>query len=278
MSTAIRALLLSMLIALIINPTVSKLYAKGKAGGLYVNNKLNGRVNPLGTSWELQLFYRFSFGNKSLLWENSHLDLGFSNILSPAAENVNIYMQLEPIAFFDLTLQTGIIEAFDVFQYGIPRLPVNKSATDPVNLKVYPHGDSDFGYWLNIAPRLKAKLGPIIVANVFTFYHYHYQSIHAKTIYNYSLDIRMKPVESVYQNSLYLLYEINPSFLIGFNLYSVFNPDNKNVNHCLNFFVNHSWNILKSTKLSATLLTGYYLKNENYDWYFALQLAFNTKL
>jgi len=254
-------------------------WAEQALKGFVLTNTVKGRLSPSGGVLNSLLYYRFPlFGRYEKLWRSAHLDVGVSNTVSPAFDTFSIYINFEPIAVFDITLVSGIQSAYNTFDHGITKLPSSDSSTDEVSLDTYKRGETDTGYLTKVAPRIKAAIGPLLLAHVFTYNSYNYTTINSDSIYISELDTRMHPKDSILENSSYLLYKFDKRFRVGINYYAISTPTHKYSSNRLSLVSNYTHQFSRKVKLSTATLAGIYLSHENFKAFFALQCSVRVKI
>jgi len=257
----------------------TNVWAEKAEKGFVLTNTLKGRANPAGGALETILYYRIPlFGKDGRLWESAHVDIGLSNYLSPAFNTTSIYLNIEPIAIFDVTVTYGVQAGYDVFNRGISRLPSDTSPTDADSLDTYSRGAADLAYVTKIAPRIKLALGPILLAHVFRYNAYDFTTINNKSNYMIELDTRFTAKDYMLENSSFVLYQFNKKFRAGLNYYNISTPSHNYTSNRLSVLGNYKHNFSEKLQLSTTLLAGYYLSHENYTSFFALLCGVSSKL
>ena len=133
--------------------------------GFYLDQSIQAAYNPLGAQLVTKLFYRLPLSDRGgILWESTKLDLGLENSLSPAFDFLGLYLDLEPIAFFDLTLAARLAGYHDALGYGFRELGGYEDEYDADSLGELA-GGSEAGLFLSAAPTLKLAFGPLALSN-----------------------------------------------------------------------------------------------------------------
>lgn len=133
-----------------------------------LNQTLGASVHPLGVSLGTRAFYRMPlytrrFGEQPpLLLQNTRIEAGVSNQLTPAFNDVALDLYFEPLAILDLRVRYGWRQAYDAFGFGYMSLPAGGTVAPPDF-----SGDTTNrrGSLLEITPRVKAALGPVVFLN-----------------------------------------------------------------------------------------------------------------
>jgi len=121
---------------------------------------LGGSLNYLGAALDTTVTYRMPLSqDRGTLWKTTHLDLGIFNELSPAYELLALYIQVEPIAVFDITAVIGGRYQYDLLGYGLIRQPGYDAPFTAGGSRT----DGAF-FYARLVPRLKIKLGPVMAA------------------------------------------------------------------------------------------------------------------
>jgi hypothetical protein len=142
--------------------------AQSTDNGLYFSQAIGGSYNPLGIILDSRLYYKAPVVRKAgMLWESTNIQAGMQNEWTPADNVASARFSIEPIAFFDVVCKAGVYNLYNLLGYGCFRLDSPKVAYGPDaqrNLK----RDNARGYWISIAPTLKAKVWRLIVLNTAT--------------------------------------------------------------------------------------------------------------
>jgi hypothetical protein len=137
--------------------------AEPAARGLFLDQSLQAASNPLGVQFVSRLYYRIPLGlGQGLLWESAKVDLGALNELSPAYDFAGAYIDIEPIAFFDLELAARAAGYTKALGYGFNDLPGLQSGFDGGARRDLTQRSTG-GYLLSLTPTLKAAFGPVVL-------------------------------------------------------------------------------------------------------------------
>jgi hypothetical protein len=212
--------ILIVLFSVIVCTTAFSLYAEKTIQGFSTEQAIGASYDPLGLFLDTKLSYRTPFvDKKGPLWESTKLELGVQNEWTPADNLLSIRAAFEPIGFFDVCAKAGYFLMFDGLGYGCFRMETPDRAYDLRTQKNNKPVAAQ-GYWLSIAPTLKAKIGRYIMLNSLTINRI------AIDGQNYFLEIRsylphrVKDVDLV--NNAYMLYECSESVLTGITMKSEF--------------------------------------------------------
>ena len=253
-------------------------YSEPVKEGFYLNANFDCSVNPIGMMLETTLFYRWPlFGNKGILFENSRIDTGVMNRLTPTDDLAGIYIRFEPIAFFDIAFEGGYYGIFDGVNIGFRPIDSPKEPYDPDSAKNLAHLERS-GMWWMATPTLKMKLWNIIVSDSLTFNYFnlnypgYYIAIHTDSI------LRGEDVN--YLNNVYGLYQWNKSLLTGVNDYYLFVPNSGYVSHRLSAMAIYKPAIDCFADAYIVAWTGTFLQDHCYEGklFLMAQIGFTIKL
>ncbi len=141
------------------------------ASQIVVSQTLGASVHPLGVSLGTRVLYRIPLyaglvgDQPPLLLENTRLEAGVSNQLTPAFNDVALDLYIEPLAILDIRVRYGWRQAYDALGFGFMSVPAGGSVAPPDF-----SGDttSRRGTFLELTPRVKAALGPVVILNSVT--------------------------------------------------------------------------------------------------------------
>jgi len=144
---------------------VPTLEAESPIKGLYLDQNLQAGYNPVGAQLVTKLYYRLPLPEgEGILWESAKIDVGLANSLSPAYDFVGAFVDIEPIAIFDLELKAQRAVYFDALGYGFQDLGGYGSDFSASALSDLPDGNSA-GWILSAAPTLKMAVGRLAFSN-----------------------------------------------------------------------------------------------------------------
>lgn len=136
--------------------------------GLYFDQAIGASFNPLGVLLDSKLQYTFPLINKNgILWESTKVEAGFQNEWTPADNVLSARIAVEPVAFFDIVCKAGLYGMYNALGYGCYRLASPAVPYGPDAQRVLVPGDAH-GYWVSVAPTLKARLGRFVALNTTT--------------------------------------------------------------------------------------------------------------
>lgn len=184
--------------------------------GLFLDQNVQAAVNPIGAQLGTNLFYRLPlYERKGILWDSAKIDIGLANALSPAFDLVGAFVDIEPIAFFDLALKAQLAGYFDGLGYGFRDLDGYGSSYDSSTLKDI-DGRGASGYILGAAPTLKFAFGKIAFSDTLSLSYFDVDGGHGyfyETIGNCALAKR----DLELGNEAFLLWIPSPSLMLGLN-------------------------------------------------------------
>lgn len=136
--------------------------------GLFFSQSIGASYDPLGLLLDSRLLYRVPLVNKpGILWESTKLDAGIQNEWTPADNVASGRIELEPAAFCSVVCKAGYYNLFNELGYGCYRLDSPSQPYGPQAQKSMKPASAQ-GYWVSVAPTLKAQLWRIIVLNTAT--------------------------------------------------------------------------------------------------------------
>ncbi|MFP4179463.1 MAG: hypothetical protein ACLFSA_05355 [Spirochaetaceae bacterium] len=178
----------------------------GPERGLSVRGTLGAKVNPLGASLVNKLYYTEPlYGERSgVLWDSARMQMGITNDFTPAYDDLSIELFVEPVAFFDFRVNAGVRTAYNLFGYGF------STAVDYEEEPEDPEDALETGWFIRLAPTVKAALGPLVFLNSFTWSHFsfdvEYADADAGHFYEPVHNVVIKNSDSLMKNSTTLLY------------------------------------------------------------------------
>jgi len=118
------------LFVLVIGTSYVKAESEGKHSRILLTNLIAGRVLPReGAADTFELHYRYYYTDTdSIISKNNYFGFGLSDTLSPATNSVGAFIEVEPIAVFNLRIQYDYLQYFGQF----------------TAMLLFPQSDSDF--------------------------------------------------------------------------------------------------------------------------------------
>ena len=187
-----------------------------KAPGPVLLQNLGACLNPLGMLLDTRVLYRIPLSQDTgILFRSAKFEGGFINEWSPGDELFGVGLNIEPIAIFNMELKAGLYENYSAFGFGYQRIAGKNGPYHDTVLADIPQ-ENHAGTRLTLAPSLKLKAGPVIVADNFTCNRIDFFSTDG-----YFYEIRTALPHATHDvdviNDLLLLYEWNKRWLTGFN-------------------------------------------------------------
>ena len=198
--------------------------------GFSVRNSLGGMLNPTGASLSTRVYYTEPlYGEREgAMWQTARMEIGLSNHLSPAYDDVSIDLFVEPAAVFDFRTNIGVRYAYNTFGYGYT--PVSSYDIDYSDAGSLP-SETKTGLFIRLTPRIKLAFGPVVFLNALTWSYFSFNygtSKKESTPYFYepTNDVIIKDNEGLMKNETTLLYRFpvrdELTFLSGLNHSIVF--------------------------------------------------------
>jgi len=244
--------------------------------GFYTEQILSGSVNPLGIMLDSKFYYEIPLSkSEDILFKTTKVDAGLINKFTPADDSIGIFLFIEPIAFFDLTL-TGMFQyTFDALGYGFLKVDGPQADYSPeVQEKIKPENKS--GWWFIAEPRLKVQFGNFIALHTFSFNYMEkldYYGYYVEPHY----DLIMKEKGSFIINDSYAMYQLNKTLMVGINYYNLFVLDTKYSSQKIAGLLAWEPEVQFVSSFFAALLVGSYLEDHYYKGQFFVAIQAGIK-
>jgi hypothetical protein len=241
--------------------------AQSTGNGLFFSQSIGVGYNPGGIGLDSRLFYRLPVVRKpGLLWESTNIEAGIQNELSPADNVASARFSVEPIAFFDLVCKAGVYNLYNLLGNGCVRLKSPTDAYDP-DAQPNPLPDNARGYWISIAPTLKAKVSRLIVLNTATVNWLGINGTGYFLEWRSSLPHRTNDLDIM--DDAYLLAECTTWLLAGATYHYAYVTGTKLCSHrlCAIAIIKPTYPPLKSTY--AAVIAGFYPQDPHYNHRFS---------
>jgi hypothetical protein len=221
---------------------------------------------PGGLQSSTRLFYRIPLSRSAdPLWKATKIDLGLANALSPAFDFLGAFVDIEPIAFFDIALSAQAQSYFKALGYGFHDIAGYQSAFDASTLEDLPSKNT-LGYCLSAAPTLKVALGRIVASDTFSISYFDVDVDDGQG-YFYEAEanciLAKKGVELA--NQAYLLLAVGDSLMLGFNDSLLRVPSSGYESQAVHAVAVFDSTIGKDMSLYFALLTGLYVEDRYFD-------------
>jgi hypothetical protein len=219
---------------------------------------------PGGLQFSSKLFYRMPLSESTeALWKSTKIDLGLANALSPAFDFLGAFIDIEPIAFFDIALSAQAQGYFKTLGYGFHDMAGYQSAFDTSTLAHLPSKNT-LGYCLSAAPTIKFALGHIVAADTFGISYF---DVDGGLGYFYEAEanciLAKKGVE--FTNQAYLLFAVINGLMVGFNDSLLNVPSSGYESQTVHVVTIFNSTIEKEMSLYFALLTGLYVEDRYFD-------------
>ena len=239
------------------------------ATGWSLSQALVALRKPTGFSLISRVWYTVPLyeGRNGILWDSARVELGVHNQVSPAFDDLSAEVFLEPIAFFDLRVRTGIRFAYDAFGFGYAPLGgYGDDYAEPTDLAY----ETRLGTFFVATPRLKAAFGPLIVLNAFHIAGFDFSGAGESHFYEQVHNVALRTRDAVLQNSTALLYDFalptGRTLVAGCEFHILSVPRSGERTQRLSALVSHERPLGSSPwRLTAALVTGVYLEQRYYD-------------
>lgn len=177
-------------------------------------------LNPLGFLSDSRLLKRRALSHDTgILFKSSRVEFGIINEWSPADELFGIACNYEPIAIFNVVITAGLYENYRLFGFGYRKLPASTSSYHDSAIADIAQINRT-GFRATVAPSLKIKFGPVIIADnfkctridLFSTHEYFYDMRTSLPHYSHDVDL---------SNDVIALYEWSNRLRTGFNYNSL---------------------------------------------------------
>jgi hypothetical protein len=233
--------------------------------GLYLDQNVQAGYNPLGLQLGTKLFYRQPlFDKEGILWESAKVEFGVKNGLSPAFDFFGAFIDIEPIAVFDLALSAELSGYFDSLGFGFHGLPGYEAGYDAKALESLPAKNAG-GLLLTAAPTLKFALGPFAFSNTL---HVNYFKVDGGAGYFYEAfaNCALKKSGAELYNDAYALYMFGSGCMAGLNDSILFVPGSGYRSHCIQAVGVINRALSDRLSFYAALTAGAYLEDRYYEY------------
>jgi hypothetical protein len=246
---------------------ISSLFADKAAAGFYADQSLQASSIPLGVQSVTRLYYRLPLSKSGgILWESTKIDMGLINQLSPAYDLAGVFVDIEPIAFFDLSLTAQFTGYFDALGFGYVNVLGFGAAFDNASLEPLSQRNAS-GYLLSAAPTLKAAFGRFAALNTFTITYFH---AGAGSGYFFERIANCVLAENDYElaNQAYALVTIVPGLFTGLSDSVLIVPGSGYLSHSMAGVCVVKSKLGEKHSFYAALMLGTYLADRYYQYSF----------
>jgi hypothetical protein len=232
--------------------------------GVVFDQNVQAAWGPLGAQTVTKLFYRQPLSDKGgALWESTKIDFGIKNSLSPAYDMAGVFVDILPIAVFDLAFSAQAIGYYDALGFGFKSVAdynagFDDEALDPIE------GKNALGFMLTANPTFQIAAGPIVVMDSF--------SVNA-----FSVDDRegyfheavggcvLKKQDIELTNDAYALFTFPFGLMLGVNDSFLFVPGSRYTSHCLQAIGVYSAQLSEKLSFYSALTGGTFLEDRYYE-------------
>jgi hypothetical protein len=233
--------------------------------GFYLDQSIQASYNPLGFQFLTQVYYRIPLVDKEgVLWESTKIDLGLQNNLSPAYDMIGAYIDIEPIAIFDLALTAQVIGFYDALSFGFYSLAGYGAGFDDTALSVLTPRNT-LGYTLSATPTFKIAFGPIALADSFGL-TYFYADDGSGFFYERVNNTVLAKSDYELTNNAYLLATIVPGVLVGLNDFLLVVPNSGYISHRIVAMGVYTTTFTPKLSFNAVLQLGTFLQDAYYQY------------
>ncbi len=231
--------------------------------GWYLDQNLQGGY-PGGVQSGTQLYYRIPLSERSgILWKPTKIDLGLSNELAPAFDFFGAFVDIEPIAFFDLALSAQAQDYFKALGYGFHDMAGYQSAFDSSTLDGLSSKNTS-GCLLSASPTLKLALGPVVAADTLNIYYflvdggegYFYEAVANCILAKNGVEL---------SNQAYLLFTLGPGLMLGVNDSLLHVPASGYESQAIHAMGVFDSKLDEKISLYSAVMVGLYVEDRYYD-------------
>jgi hypothetical protein len=233
--------------------------------GTGLDQSIQASLDPLGMQLVTKVYYRLPFvQQEGMLWESTKVEVGMQNNLSPAYDMLGAYIDISPIAIFDLALSVQAIGYFNGLGFGFYGLGGYSAAFDGDALKALPSKNA-LGYTLSVAPTLKFALGPLVMLDTFSLTYY---SVDDESGFFYERvgNCVLAKNDIELQNQAYLLATVLEGVLAGLNDTVLYVPGSGYISHRLSAMGVYTTRLNETVSLNAVLMLGTYFSDRYYQY------------
>lgn len=233
--------------------------------GFNFEQSIGASYNPLGLEFASIFYYTIPLiKSNNILFESTKIETGFDNRFTPADERFLIFFKIEPIAFFDIKIRFGLMQTYDLFNFGFARVENYSSEYDSKALSNITQ-ENKTGYWGDCSFRLKLMIGNIIFINSFFINYVNFGSTN-KYFYERHQDVILKYTDYTINNDTILIYKFNENYLSGINFFNMYVPDSEYLQRTLSLLFIYKNNISKKVKFYGIVKAGTHLSQKYYKY------------
>jgi len=235
--------------------------AQAPVQGLYLDQNLQAAYNPLGAQLGTKFFYRAPLNlGEGVLWEPTRIDVGIKNSLSPAFDMVGLYVDILPIAVFDLALSVQAIGFFDAFGFGFRELSGYGAEFGEEALEAIPDGNA-LGLMIQASPTFQIAFGPFAFMDTLNVNYFavddgegYFHDVVGGAV------LKKKDIELY--NDAYAMYTFEFGLLVGLNDSILYVPGSGYTTHCLQAVGVYTRDLSEKLSLYAAITAGAWLEDK----------------
>jgi hypothetical protein len=253
------------LVLALLGVVVAGLSAEKAEKGFYLEQSIQASYDPLGLQFLTQAYYRIPLIDKDgVLWESTKIDIGLQNNLSPAYDMIGAYIDIEPIAIFDLALTAQAIGYYDALSFGFYSLSGYGDGFDDNSLATLTPQNT-FGYTVSATPTFKIAFGPIAIADSFSLAYFSVDN-GAGFFYERINNCVLAKQDVELTNNAYLLATIVPGVLVGLNDFVFVVPNSGYLSHRIVAMGIYTSKFTPRLSFNAVLQLGTFLADAYYQY------------
>jgi hypothetical protein len=186
-----------------------------------LSQTLGGSINPLGIDLGTQFYWKLPLSDsQDILWKSTSLKIGLQNDVTPAFERLGFFVQIEPIAIFDIKVTAAGAFYYKALSFGFLDLAGYTSEYYSPGADSIVQQDK-LGFQLAVKPTFKFALGPVLFSNTFTLEYFNLGA--GGFFYERNYDTVLKYQDFCIANETYLLFDLKV-LLVGLAHYLMYVP------------------------------------------------------
>jgi hypothetical protein len=253
------------LVLVLLGIVAAGLSAEKAQKGFFLEQSIQASYNPLGLQFLTQAYYRIPLVNKDgMLWESTKIDIGLQNNLSPAYDMIGAYVDIEPIAIFDLALTAQAIGYYDALSFGFYSVYGYDAGFDDTSLAALT-AKNTFGYTLTATPTFKIAFGPIAIVDSFGLTYFSVDD-GSGFFYERVNNVVLAKDDVELTNNAYLLATIVPGVLAGLNDFVLIVPNSGYLSHRIVAMGIYTTTFTPRLSFNAVLQLGTFLADRYYAY------------
>lgn len=238
------------------------LSAEPAAAGWRLTQSVQGG-HPGGAEAQTSVYYRRPLRLiPGILGDSARIDVGVQNSFSPAFDFVGPFVDIKPVAFFDLALSAQAQGYFKLLGYGFHDMPGYGADFATATLAGLPSKNA-LGLGLAATPTLTLAFGPLVFADAFTVTYF---DVDGGRGYFYEAAANCILAKSGLEtsNQVFLLVDIGGGLMVGFNDSLLRIPGSDYESQIVHAVGTASTKIGAKASLYGFLLAGLYVEDRYY--------------